>query len=246
MLTAKQKAKYRRNILPASVRTKKGKRSDCIQLFAEWVRKQKSQGILHPEVILCSRVSTEKQKPHLETYDKVLAQEAKKLGCKIVGQFAFSETAMRQWDRPEFYRALLKAKKLDAAILSYSGDRFIRDICFDYRKPIKTDVPSWYRLEEFKELIAGVTVCTLLDPDLCPRKVRRHQSDLGVERTHKKIGRPKKKPAGYIKERFLKYYPKVMKMRKQGKSYSEIQKTIPIKRSTLSRWVNSGGSIFRG
>ena len=78
---------------------------------------------------------------------------------------------------------------------------------------------------------------TLLDPDMPPKIVRSFQSKWGQKIKGKRGGRPKVKEPGYMKRRRKRELPKILRLRKQGFSYGDINKKTGISKATAYSWV---------
>jgi hypothetical protein len=114
-----------------------------------------------------------------------------------------------------------------AVLVAESACRFLRSILFkhDATDPIQPHTHEW---EKLRTKTNGVTLATLLHPDMHWREVRGHQ---------RKRGRGVRCTAGQKKRQREKLLPEVLKLRWWDHSYREIQGQTSVPWRTVRDWI---------
>ena len=213
---------------------------------SEYLYQLKEYHKQHPDmtVLIYVRVSTGAQgyRGNLDTYEKVLRSELKKLNIPVIGCYreVSSGWILDYGERLVLAHATKEAIKQKAVIVAPSADRFLRNR--DFNTKTNQDVlPTEAEYEQLKKLTCGVPLVTLLPPDMSPRKIRGYQSKWGQRVKDSKGGRPKKNEQGYLKQRRNEKLPQVLRRRKKGESLGAISKSTGVPKSTVADWVRRYG-----
>jgi len=231
------KRSLRANVLRrVGPKSKTAQASKYLQHLDEYYKQQ-------PDIqaILYCRDSTRHQGCNLDTYEEVLRRELNQRGISIVGRCYREICSGSDFDnRWKLEQAVEKAKKLIAkgkrvVIVAPSSDRFLRNKYFTTDQP--DILPTEAEYEKLKELTCGVSLITLLDPDMPPEEVRGYQSKWGQSAKGNKGGRPREKRPGYKKQRRKEKLNKVIELHKQGVNPCQIAAFTLVPVSTINDWI---------
>lgn len=181
-------------------------------------------------VVLYLRDSDDTQDANLRYQKASLKAKVERKGFHVIDAFAEIAPGWRR-RRSKLRRAILKAKRHGAVVVAESLDRFWRR-----RKRRDGTIPP-LRKGEIKLLLLeadGVELATFEHPDSPPGKVRAEQTKRGQQGRGRVGGRPKIKHP--FAERKKKLLPEVLKLHRDGYSYSQIAKLLNCARSTAGRW----------
>lgn len=185
-------------------------------------------------VVLFCRVSRTDQRTHLDDQQNALTKEAESRGLAVakvirsIGSGAGS-------DRTALEVAIELARENEAVVLAESTDRFLR--AADYSKKNQHRTASVSEFEQLAELADGVTLATMIDPDMTPGEVRGYQTKRGQHASGTKGGRPRKIRPGYKKARRLEKQPEVLKLRGQGRTLKQISEITGVPVRTVCYWI---------
>ena len=131
-----------------------------------------------PPIILYCRVSRRRQRPHLEDQEQRLRNAVGARGEIIA---VFTDVANgTDFDRRGLQNAISLAQRTGAIILAEDRTRIIRGSFFT---PHNQDDPLMeMELRHLEDMLDGVKVYTLLDPDASSSQVRSSQTKRGVQK----------------------------------------------------------------
>jgi len=238
-VAANVKRRLRERYLPDS---KPAKASKYLHHFKKYHKK-------HPnmQALIYTRDSTGAQayRRNLDTHKKVLRREHKKMKIPILGCYPeVSSGWILNDDRWALVKAVKKARKYirkgkPVVIVTTSSDRFLRNEYFTTNGP---DVlPTKAEFEKLKKLTRNVPLVTLLHPDMPPMEVRSWQTKWGQKTKGNKGGRPKVNKPGYKKKQRLEKLPRVLRLRKKGASWRDINALTGVAKTTATDWVRKYG-----
>jgi hypothetical protein len=147
--------------------------------------------------------------------------------------------------RPALYRAIALCRQTGLPLFIPCTSRLLRSGNYHaHHSPhARPMVPEF---EKLMNVLGGVEVLTLNDPDADPVDDEAFLGSLSAGESGRRVGRPRKKCPGYRRERRVEYLPAARKLRKQGKSFAEIARIvsltfgIPISSRGIQNWLKPG------
>jgi hypothetical protein len=123
-------------------------------------------------------------------------------------------------------------------VVTDTRNRFLRGPQYNGRS--STDPPTEGQLRALAQRARGVTLATLLDPDMSFSAVRRYETNIptmiGVQ-SGKRVGRPKKPASVRKTERREQHIGEVRRLHQDGRSIRSIAEDSGVPASTLSLWL---------
>jgi DNA invertase Pin-like site-specific DNA recombinase len=198
-----------------------------------------------PEVILYSRVSTRNQ--NVSHHLVGSRRRLRDMGVKVVAAFGGVESG-KQTDpvnRPELVKAFTAAREPGILLIPVPS-RLARHPDYDaHENPgLMPTADTW---EQILKLADGVTIVTLSDPDSDPPGDEAFLRQLAADVKHTRVGRPRKKVAGYAKARRRRWIKQVRKWHEEGWSCREIATEITavdglyVSHKTVWQWLSTRG-----
>lgn len=239
-MNRKRKRKKIAKVVQQSIKLKESKSAKASG-YLHHPRKYHEQ---NPDIIamLYNRESSHSQNDNHITNEKVLRRRCKKLGIPVASFYFETITGkILGKNRRALMQAVRKAKAKNnkgehAIILASASDRFLRDKNFN-PKTSSNILPSKAQFKRLRKLTRGVPLVTLLHPDMPPKKVRGHQSRWGQRVKGNNGGRPKINEPGYKKKIRIEKMSQVLRLRKNGASWGNINALTGVAKSTAADWL---------
>ncbi len=214
---------------------KPAKASNYIKYFKELIREKKGSFL---PVVLSVRVSawTQNHRGNLKRQIRWLKRELRRYGnVSIIAIIKHVGPGWKEGTR-KIRKAARIARRRSGVIVAMSTDRLLRSPHYhSVYNPSAQPTDAEY--EALLESVNGVTLATILHPDMTWKKVRGYQSKWGQKAKNNKGGRPKVNKPGYMKERFQEYLPIVLKLFSQNLSIRAISEETQIPKSTVADWI---------
>lgn len=184
------------------------------------------------KVVLCCRKSHRDRSGSNSDQDANLRNTASQAGILVVDVEWREGPGSDPW---WLARAVAKARQHGAtALLAEVTSRFIRHPEYSPTIRWKRELqPSQQELDDLRWWTKGFRLVTHLHPDATPNEERAYQTRR--QAIHKRGGGDRK--PGYKKRRRERLLAKVITLRRQRKTYEEIEKATGIPRTTVCRWV---------
>ena len=183
-----------------------------------------------PVVLLC-RVSG-KQQYHDKNLDDQEANLRAALGDRRILK-VFNATR-RARDLNELKTAIAYCRRHGAVLLTETLDRLVRHVDYDPKRNFKFR-PTLEQMEELARLADGVRLFTLVHPDAPHGKVRSCQTKRGQRHKDRKGGGDRM--PGWKKRRRKMNLPRVLGLRRRGRTYQQIADVVNVPKLTVRSWI---------
>lgn len=195
-------------------------------------------------IVPYARVSTTPQKynGNLDKQTEKLLKKLKSRGANIIYPvFREARNGSLRTRPDELLKACDKALEIKGVVVAISVDRIIR--AHNYNPRNKQFYPLTRKaMAVFRSITRKARIATIEDPDTPDNVIHGKHTQRGME-GRKGMGRPPKTRPGYKKRRRQKYERIALNMRKEGKSYREIEAALDISHSTIWIWENKVSSF---
>lgn len=173
--------------------------------------------------IVLNRVSTRKQKPELPVYRRAIRKWCRRHGVTIARIFKHvGQGSQLSWLK----EPIRLARDHRYTLLAWSIDRAIRPTEDPYMKPKPEDI------ERLTKKLKGVTLATIIPPDLSAKKVNARRTRL-FQKVRNKHGGKHRPPSARRQD----YRDLAKALHRQGESYAQIARIVDEpNRQTIKNW----------
>lgn len=195
------------------------------------------------KVILCCRVSkhTQRRRGNLKDQERGLRKEAEALGAEVIDVVHHEGSG---WVGGWLLELRPRAIQRGAMLLAETPSRFVRHLDYHSKRRPKAQATE----DDLRCLAAwtrGLSLLTVVDPDLSPEEERSFQTKRGQEAKGKKGGRPVKAKPGDKKQRRAELLPRVLELHQHGMSVREIVAETGVAKSTVHEWLRNREGVSR-